>query len=176
MERVPLEKYHSSLARRWIPADRKCLQNAEYLTNTFIVKASAFPEEHLCNRQGMALVLSLDEDYGTLLDDLHYMFGEQGLAKLYLYDKNSEHRCRVISEENLGDCLIWLRQSPTKWRLDIQFVKRPKGLIVIPEEQSKDVAFAGCIGWPEWEVLDMEAGDEIELLPNNVHQKTHCHR
>ena len=170
-EGIPLEQYQCSLAKRWIPANSRCFQNSEYLTNTFIAKASAFPEAHLCNRQGMALVLSIDEDYWTLLNDLHYMFGEQGLAKLYLCHKDSEHRHRKINEENLRSCLIWLRQSPTKWRLEIQFAKVPKGQPVIKSENGKHVTSVGSSGGPHWQAVNMGAGNGVDLLPSDLHQQ-----
>lgn len=167
-EPIPLENYHSTMAPRWIPPDRCCLQNSQYLTNTFIVKASAFSEEHLFNRQEMAFVLTLDEEFETLLNDLQYMFGRQGLAKLYLCHKDSMHRCEAIQETNLATCLIRLQKSPTQWGIDIQFAKRPRGMRSMPSGHENDDASERSSGLPGRGLLDVVVDDNPGLSPSNV--------
>ena len=133
--RIPHDHHHSRAARRWIPANKSCLSDGSYLANTFSVSTSVFPEEHILNRRDIFLVLTREEEFGTLLDDLNLMFGSQGLPKLYMCRKSSHRREYAIQSENLVQSLYRLQTRPSRWRLDVQFPKRIRSAQVPCEEE-----------------------------------------
>ena len=136
---VPHNHCHSTSARQWIHPNSDCLKDGFYLNNTFTVNASAFPEEHISNRCGMKLVLTREEDFDTLLEDLDLMFGRQGTPKLYLCRKISGLRDCAIKEQNLAHSLIQLRTWPTKWSIDIEFPRRPKAVQFCSQVKEEEI-------------------------------------
>ena len=125
--------------------NKSCLSDGSYLANTFSVSTSVFPEDHVLNRRDMLLVLTREEDYGTLLNDLDLMFGRQGLPKLYMCRKSSCHREYAIHSENLAQSLYRLQMSPSKWRLDVKFPKRTRSAHMPSMEEENHSRLDTCV-------------------------------
>ena len=87
----------------------------------------------------MKLVLTREEDFDTLMDDLDTMFGGQGIPKLYLCHKISGARECPIKERNLAQSLIQLRTWPTKWKIEIEFPRKPKRVQVFSQVKEEEL-------------------------------------